>query len=196
MKISKKISFAITLFSLCTFYAMSQTGSGFGIKAGLNYGGNGVFESVSSVRDNPDQNIGFHIGVFGKIGNQLYLRPELVYTNLSSNYNTGDFSLNKLDVPLLVGLKVIGPLHVFAGPSIQYILDSDFEGVKAADIESDLTVGFNFGVGVNLNKLGIDLRYERGFTDNEASFIDNNNINLGTLDTRPEQLIVSLSYMF
>ena len=63
------------------------------------------------------------------------------------------------------------------------------------NVENDITVGLNFGIGVEINKVGIDLRYERGFNNNEATFIDNNigGINISTLDTRPEQLILSLS---
>jgi len=190
--------FALALFSSSALCLNAQSGKGFGIKAGLNYGGNGdYFESASASFESPDQNIGYHIGVFGKIGDKLYFRPELVYTSLTSDYDNGDFDMQKLDAPLLVGLKVIGPLHVFAGPSFQYILDTDFDGFTVDDVENDFSVGFNFGIGVNLNQLGIDLRYERGFSDNEASFIDNNNlISLDRLDTRPEQLILSVSYMF
>ena len=103
--------------------------------------------------------------------------------------------MQKLDMPLLVGLKVLGPLHVFAGPSLQYILDTDFDNLTVDNVENDFSVGLNFGIGLNLKRLGIDLRYERGFSDNEATFIDNNNlISMDRLDTRPEQLILSLSY--
>ena len=139
--------------------------------------------------------MGYHIGVFGKLGNKLYFRPEIVYTKTKSDYDKGDLDVQKIDVPLLVGLKVLGPVNVFAGPSLQYILDTDFGDATVNDIDNDFSVGLNFGIGLNLNRLGIDLRYERGFSDNEATFIDNNNvISLDRLDTRPEQLILSLSY--
>jgi len=174
----------------------AQSGSGFGIKAGLNYGGNGdYFRSAADNFENPDQNIGYHIGIYGKLGNQLYFRPELMYTKTKSEYDSGEFDMQKLDMPLLVGLKVLGPLHVFAGPSLQYILDTDFDNLTVDYVENDFSVGLNFGIGLNLKRLGIDLRYERGFSDNEATFIDNNNlISMDRLDTRPEQLILSLSY--
>lgn len=174
----------------------AQSGSGFGIKAGLNYGGNGdYFQSAADNFENPDQNIGYHIGIYGKLGNQLYFRPELMYTKTKSEYDSGEFDMQKLDMPLLVGLKVLGPLHVFAGPSLQYILDTDFDNLTVDNVENDFSVGLNFGIGLNLKRLGIDLRYERGFSDNEATFIDNNNlISMDRLDTRPEQLILSLSY--
>ncbi len=192
----KNLFFTALLVAGFSTSLFAQSGSGFGIKAGLNYGGNGdYFESVTTNFENPDQNVGYHIGVFGKLGNKLYFRPEIVYTKTKSDYDKGDLDVQKIDVPLLVGLKVLGPVNVFAGPSLQYILDTDFGDATVNDIDNDFSVGLNFGIGLNLNRLGVDLRYERGFSDNEATFIDNNNvISLDRLDTRPEQLILSLSY--
>lgn len=178
--------------------ALAQSGSGFGIKAGINYNGNGdYFDSAAQAFENPDRNAGFHVGFWGKIGNRIYFRPELVYTSTSSGYDEGDLKIKKLDVPALVGVKVIGPLHVFAGPSFQYLLDTEFEsdGITFNEVENDFTVGMNLGAGVNLGKFGIDLRYERGFSENEVNFINANltNLNGDRVDTRPDQLILSLS---
>ena len=190
-----KKTLAILTLALCCSFAVAQTGSPFGIKAGLNYNGNGdYFNSVEDAFESPDRNAGFHIGVYGKLGNRLYVRPELVYTNTTSGYNEGDLKIQKLDVPVLVGAKIIGPLHAFVGPSFQYILNSKFDDTTIDDIDNDFTVGFNLGVGVNLGKFGIDLRYERGFTENEISFINNNIVNVNDrVDTRPDQLILSFS---
>ncbi|WP_461588642.1 outer membrane beta-barrel protein [Winogradskyella sp.] len=185
-----------SMFCLCVmFFSQAQHGSGFGIKGGLNYGGTGdYFSSISDNYQSPDRNLGYHVGIFGKIGDQIYFKPELVYTQLKSDYNSGDFELTKLDAPLLVGLKVLGPVSVFGGPSLQYILDTGFEGLSVNEVEDDFSVGLNFGIALNLGKLGLDLRYERGFNNNEATLFDNNNINVNDrLDTRPEQLILSLS---
>lgn len=190
----KKLFFA-TLF-LFTAISFAQTDTGFGFKAGLNYNSNGdYFESISSTAQNPDRNIGYHFGVFYKIGNELYLKPELVYTSTKSAYDDDDFKMQKVDLPVIVGLKVLGPVSVFAGPSFQYILDSEFGGISINNIERDFSVGLNFGIALNLEKVGIDLRYERGFSSNEASFISNNlgGNAVSKLDTRPNQLIVGLS---
>lgn len=176
--------------------SVAQNGSGFGIKAGLNYNANGdYFEAIGDNAQNPDRNIGYHLGVFGKIGDKLYFRPELVYTLTKSDYDSDHFTMKKIDAPLLVGVKVFGPLTVFGGPSLQYILDTDFDGININDVNDDFTVGLNFGIGLNFNKIGIDLRYERGFSDNEATFINNNLGNgvVSRIDTRPDQLILSLS---
>ncbi|NRD21427.1 PorT family protein [Winogradskyella eckloniae] len=186
------ISTALLLFIGLNLSAQNK--SSFGFKGGLNYGANGdYFDSVSLNSSNPDQNIGYHLGIFGKIGNKIYLRPEVVYTVTKSDYNNNDFNIKKIDVPVLVGLKVLGPLSVFAGPSAQYILETDFHGLEIDDVQEDFTVGLNFGIGINFNKIGIDLRYERGFGENEARFIEDNITRNSRIDTRPEQLILSLS---
>ncbi|MDP5158015.1 MAG: PorT family protein [Flaviramulus sp.] len=195
-KSNVRMNLFLTTFFLTLFTATSiaQTAKGIGLKAGLNYNANGdYFESISTNAQNPDRNIGYHFGVFGKIGDQVYFRPELVYSSTKSDYNDDSFSMQKLDAPLLVGLKVLGPISVFGGPSFQYILDTEFDGISINSIENDFTVGLNFGIGLNLNKLGIDLRYERGFSNNEATFLGNNGIGTSRLDTRPDQLILSLS---
>lgn len=192
----KKI--VITAFLACigSMALTAQNGSGFGIKGGLNYNGNGdYFESISANAENPDRNVGYHLGIFGKIGDKLYFKPELVYSRTKSSYDNDDFIMKKFDAPLLVGVKVLGPISVFGGPSLQYIVDTEFDGITIDDVNDDFTVGLNFGIGLNFNKFGIDLRYERGFSDNEARFI-NTNIGVGVdsrIDTRPEQLILSLS---
>lgn len=196
MKNLKKAAFVAVTFALTTFIVSAQEGSAFGIKGGLNYSANGdYFESIGENSKNPDRNIGYHVGIFGKIGNQLYFRPELVYTATKSDYDNDQFNVKKIDAPLLVGIKVLGPVSVFGGPSLQYILDTEFDGIDIDDVKDDFSVGLNFGIGLNLNKIGIDLRYERGFNDNEATFLNNN---IGTdiqsrIDTRPDQLILSLS---
>lgn len=192
----KKLFFLV-LFSGIVSLSWAQSGSSFGFKGGLNYNGNGDFiESAGAVRQDPDRNVGFHIGVFGKLGNRIYFRPELIYTSTRSDYDIADFRLQKLDAPLLVGFKILGPISVFAGPSLQYILDSDFDFANNTidNIENDFTIGLNFGASFSFKNFGIDIRYERGFSDNEAIFLDNNGIGIDSrLDTRPEQFILSLS---
>ncbi|WP_396600474.1 porin family protein [Algibacter sp. R77976] len=175
---------------------MAQTEQGIGLKAGLNYNANGdYFDAIEMNSKNPERNTGYHIGLFGKIGKKVFFRPEIVYTSTKSDYDDDSFEMQKLDAPLLVGIKVLGPISVFGGPSLQYILDSEFDGIAINDVENDFSVGLNFGIGLNFKKLGIDLRYERGFSDNEASFLGRNTIDTSRLDTRPDQLILSLSLL-
>jgi hypothetical protein len=187
----KKAIIVLLLFASATMIA--QKDSGFGIKLGLNYNSNGeYFRDAGNIAEDPTANVGYHVGFWGKVDlGKLYLRPELVYTKTKSDYDGDKFDMSKLDAPILLGLKVIGPLSVFAGPSLQYILDTDLDGIVLNDVENDFTVGLNIGAALSLGNLGIDLRYERGLSNNEADFVGLSGT--GRIDTRPEQLILSLS---
>ncbi len=185
------------------FLISAQAQSSFGLKGGLSYNSNGdlsefTTEANSIIKDKGKGKSGYNIGVYGKIdlGN-LYIRPELVYTKTTSEYelNSGnqDFELSKIDAPVLLGFELIGPLSVFAGPSFQYILDNNINGIDFDKVENEFTMGLNIGASLEFGRLGIDVRYERGLNENEAKFVSNNNTNF-KLDTRPEQIIVNLSF--
>lgn len=183
----------IAAFALVSLTAFAQKNPGFGIKAGLNYGANGdYFESAGDAYRNPKSNVGYHVGIFGKLGDNIYLRPELVYTKTKSDYENNSLEMSKLDLPVLLGVNLIGPLQVFAGPAFQYILDTDYEDITIGDVKNDFTVGLNIGAGVSFGKFGIDLRYERGFSENEVTVIDGV-FSGDRIDTRPDQLILSLA---
>ena len=51
------------------------------------------------------------------------------------------------------------------------------------------------GTRLQLGRLGIGIRFERGFTDNEIAIIENNGTDIrGRVDTRAKQWILSASY--
>ena len=201
---NKRILLLTIAFITTLFYANAQ--SGFGIKAGLSYNSNGelsefINETGNIIEKEGKGKAGYNVGIFGKLAlGPVYLRPELVYTKTTSEYALNskvvDYKIARLDMPVLVGIKLIGPLSIFAGPAFQYTLTNDFKDIEYDRIDNDFTVGFNFGAGLEFGKFGIDVRYERGFNSNEATFIDNN-ISSNTsyrLDSRPEQIIFSFSY--
>lgn len=198
-----KNALLVAAFAMCSIAAFSQSDSGFGIKAGLNYNQNGdLLESgVDAAKDivhGSDGKVGYHVGIFGKLAfSRLYLRPELVYTKTQSAYNLNGgtkYDISKLDLPVLVGAKIIGPLHVFAGPAFQYMLSNDLEDFSINDAEKDFTVGLHIGAGVDLGRLGLDVRYERGLSENEAEFVGENVTDIsGRVDSRPSQVIFAVS---
>ncbi len=198
---NKRIALFLIVFLSTLYFANAQ--SGYGIKGGLSYNSNGNLKEFTSnvteiYKDGGKGKSGFNIGFYGKLDlGPIYLRPELVYTKTTSEYElnsttVSDYKVSKLDMPVLVGIKLIGPLNIFAGPAFQYYLDNNLKGINISDVENDFTVGINIGASIELGKLGIDVRYERGLSQNEANW--SNAGNTFTLDSRPEQLIFSLSY--
>lgn len=200
-----KKTILLAALALVSLTAFAQSDSGFGIKAGLNYNQNGdlSFQQVQSAGEDliagSDGKVGYHVGFFGKLDlPKIYIRPELIYTKTKSSYDvdggTNDYDVSKLDIPVLLGYKIIGPLHIFAGPAFQYTLNNDLEDVELDDVKNDFTIGAHFGIGVNLGNIGLDVRYERGFSENEAEIIGDNIADIsGRVDSRPSQIIFGLS---
>ena len=179
---------------LLTLASYGQAGgSGFGLKAGVNFNTNGDLKINEVPEITPDTGVGYHIGVWGRIGGVAYVRPELVYTEIRSDYDGETFKMRKLDLPILFGHRFLGIFHGYLGPAFQFILDTGLENISLGDIEKETTLGFQIGGGINLGKLGIDLRYERGLSPNYIDIIGGE-IEGISLDTRPSQVILGLSY--
>ncbi len=194
------------LLMLCLTFGLSQISNAqlqFGVKGGINYNNNGDL-TLSGVVNNAvagaDAKSGFHVGMWfrGKlpiVG--IYIRPEIVFTQVKSEYlykgNNTSYDFKKIDVPVLFGKKIFGFANVFIGPSFQYVLNSDFGLSTVSEVSLDkFSIGMQSSFGVEFGKLGIDVRWERGFSNTEAVFVDNlTSINI---DNRTNQIILGLSY--
>jgi hypothetical protein len=194
------------LLIMCLTLGLSQVSSAqiqFGVKAGINYNDNGdlkLSNVVSNTVEGADAKSGFHAGVWfrGKlpiIG--LYLRPEIVYTQVKSEYLYKGFSASydfkKIDVPVLLGKKFFGVVNLFVGPSFQYVLSTDFGLNTVNEVSLDkFSLGLQSGFGLEFGKLGVDVRWERGLSSSEASFADG--VGNFTIDNRTNQIILGVSY--
>lgn len=188
------------------FSQMSNAQVAFGVKGGLNYNSNSIKEVGTDVFEGAESKTGYHAGIWLRfkipvIG--FYVRPELVYTNLenevtykgSATATATTYSFRKIDIPVLLGKKIFGIGNIYAGPSFQYILDSDFSLNDIKDVEADgFTVGVQFGGGIELGKLGIDVRWERAFSGIESTIVKTAGAGNVNFDTRVNQIIIGLSY--
>jgi hypothetical protein len=198
--------FALALIALVAFIQTSQGQIAFGVKGGINYNSDSFREVSTDILEGAKSRTGFHAGIWTRIKIPvigLYVRPELVYTNLKSEYkakgsNTmATYNFQKIDIPVLLGKRFLKVAHVFAGPSFQYVINGDFNLQTLGNVvtEADgLTVGLQMGAGVELGKIGLDVRWERAFSDVESKFISGSNTE--RFDTRVNQIIVGLSYRF
>lgn len=187
----------------------------FGLKGGVNYNVNGdlrVFDGDDPLEKfSSNEEVGYHFGILTEIKLPLflYIRPELVYTHTESSYSVEDdkakLKMDKFDVPILLGFRVLKIGRFFFGPNFQYVMNTKLSAPDAIDEISkissdDFIVGGQVGVGLNFGKFGADIRWETGFSDSEASFIldglgieDSPNIQV---ETDPQQFILSFYYKF
>ena len=194
----KKMIFAALVLFGGTVLAQST----YGIKGGFNYGATGEYENFSQVAgdassvEDGNNKTGYHLGIFGTLEFLgIFLQPELVYTSLNTEYDTFDYKIDKIDAPILLGINLLGPLDIKAGPSFQYMLNNKLENtsIEISEVENEITVGYQLGAGINLGRLGVDLRYEGAFNENNA-FGDAAADNNFRIDSRPSQWILGISY--
>jgi hypothetical protein len=191
----------------------------YGIKGGLNFVDTSIaIAGFSGETPELEDQTSFHAGAWFRVKVPvvgLYVRPEVIYTSISTKIPgasflpdaaPSDFKLNRLDIPVLVGLKMFGVGNIFVGPVFQKVLKSELDDIKT-DIgetigmseldQDDFFVGMHIGLGVEFWKLGVDVRYETAFSDNVSSYTDpTNQLANFELDNSPNQIIVGLSYKF
>jgi hypothetical protein len=143
----------LLMFLAFGFSQISNAQIAFGLKGGVNYNNNGdaTFSSTGNdVIDGAESKSGYHAGIWfrGKlpiIG--FYVRPEIVFTQIKSEYLFNDaltdYNFKKIDVPVLLGKKILGFGNIFIGPSFQYILENEF---SFSDLTTDDFDKFSVGV--------------------------------------------------
>lgn len=148
---------------------------------------------------------GIHGGAFLQIQlGGFFLQPEVLYNSTKFDYRIDSLGTSRLftdtyrnvDFPLMLGLKS-GPLRIGGGPVGHLFIDSDsgfskYEGFDA--FIEDLTWGWQAGLGLDVWKLHVDVRYEGNFSKlgdqitffgKDFDFATNNN-----------RLIASLGFSF
>ena len=183
-----------------------------GFQFGLNDDNFGSIENISNKIDNYNLDIknstGFQFGVFTEIDLiTFYIRPEL---NLifSKSKNAAAYSLDEginiaehsyksseIQLPIIFGYKVLGPISVFGGPSFKYNL-SNSSNFNLEDIKDKYTLSLLLGSRVKIRSISVGLRYERGLNNNEVLIINANGVDLdnANIDLTTNKLSLNISY--
>lgn len=206
----KKIILGLGIFFSLISSVFSQEFS-YGLKGGVNYsiGGqitgntsNGAFWGGTV---EGESEIGYHGGVFAQVNfGKFFIRPEAVYTSLETTFEFPDkpssFSVDKFDVPILIGYNIIGPLDIYAGPVYSNILDSTLEG-NELDGPGAQNTNFHGQIGakIEFGRFGIDIRYEKNLSSKVVQDLDIINAEYGVNkaffdDAYLDQVIVSVIF--
>ena len=200
----KKIFLVVAIFSLFIANAQDLDTFDFGVVIGANYGStddlnvSGGFSGISETIKSKKKT-GYHAGLFFQINfNDMYVRPEVVYSLSKTNYNDSEFNQTKIEVPVLYGFTIVKPISIFLGPSLQYTLTSDLKDVEIdkIDIKNELAVNAQIGIALQLGKqIRLDARYERGISENIVTLEENvaSDGFIYEFNAKPEQFVFSLS---
>ncbi|ALR32297.1 hypothetical protein ATE47_18020 [Chryseobacterium sp. IHB B 17019] len=149
-------------------------------------------------------NVGFNIGLSLKanLPAAFFVMPELYYTNFKNEFTaentTFDIKSSRIDLPVLVGHKVLGDmLGVFVGPVASYNLSkedtfNDFQ----ENARENFTVGYQFGAQLEIKKFLVNARYEGAFSKDSRNFINRVSGEEIRYDNRPNLFMVGVGYKF
>lgn len=174
----------------------------FGLNGGLNYNFSGDLHELQTLGDDiihgSEESLGFHGGLYFQ-GNfdEIFVKLETNYTEYKTTFegnNNYELQGRRVDAPLLIGAKVLGPVYVFAGPDFQYIISEDFS-LENTEVDFDeFTMGLHVGAGIDLGRLSVDVRWEKGLSNSDSQITNSEFVSQNfTLDNRPNQLLVGLN---
>ena len=208
----------LIFIAVATFFLVQTSNAqlfNWGIKGGIGFSS----LTINDLTDISDGNGGYYglvtgDGVMGyHLGVQTRIKIAMIYVQPEIYWNAGGGTLeqvmdgeateilevkfNRIDVPLLVGAK-LGPVRLNIGPVGSYVINETNEG-STGDFDYELYVdamnwGWQGGIGVDLSKLSVDVRYEGSLSDLSDSLPDA--LQEYNMDPRPSQWIISLGYWF
>ena len=161
-----------------------------GIKGALG------FSSLSSDGRffNSDTKTGFQLGAWGRVGIAgFHVQPEAYYASKRVGVETdvnggesGEATFRSFDVPLLLGTRIgLGPVgvRIQAGPVFSFAQDGkvNFTTATQWDRYKKTSTGLIGGIGADISKFTVDLRYEHGLTDLNESPDYNQKIRMWTI---------------
>lgn len=178
-----------TILSCVVFFAMMLSKMAFAqdqprIQIGIK-GGSSLNKLNMDLADLDDKYaLGLHAGGMARVNfGSAYIQGEALFSKRKAalkpqGQTETKLKWNAIDIPVMVGYKIIQQqdmnLRVFAGAVYNYTLNDNLsplkaikEGVKHFDKSN---VQFTGGLGVDIQKFSVDLRYERGFSDLSAAF--------------------------
>lgn len=145
----------------------------------------GVSNTTLSIKDNVGEyesgeaKYSYHGGLFARVKiTGFYIQPEIYFNSVNGEYvdpnrapddQKVEFNRNKIDMPILFGWKM-GPLRINAGPVASFNLNDEVDTSSPNSAVSEYknaVFAYQAGIGVDISKLIIDLRYE-GNLSNQA----------------------------
>lgn len=207
------------LFFLFTSSMLIAQGN-IGVNFGLNDDNFGSIENIKTKVDDYNLDLknstGFQLGLFTEIDLiTFFIRPEInlifskskngtAFTSIGNSNSILNESINiaehtykstDIQVPIIFGYKILGPVSLFAGPTFKYNL-SNSSNFDLEDIKDKYNLSILLGTRVKVRSFSLGLRYERGLNNNELLIVNANGIDLdnANIDTTTNKLSLNISY--
>ena len=163
-------TFSIALILILAFAVTANAEvTTYGIKGGL-----AMAKMTGDDTDDLKTKTGFMIGGFAAIplSPSLSIQPEAYYVQKGAKFDDAGtdvkIKFDYLDIPVLLKYTVAGesatPYFLF-GPSLGFNMSAKVDDVDIKDNVSSTDFGLVFGLGVNIQKFLLEVRYNLGLTD-------------------------------
>ncbi len=196
--------FLLIAASLLVFSAQAQ----FDLGAKLGVNANQLVASQDDLKSDGFK-YGVVAGAFARISlGNVYIQPELLFSQKGANLKgegnlsslgTIERNINSLDVPVLVGYKFgNGLFRANLGPVLSFPIsakESGVQGSRYSDSVGGANIGYQVGIGMDISKLTIDLRYEGGLSGVGRDSYNIGGTNFQT-DDRVSTFQLTLGYKF
>ncbi|MEI7725879.1 MAG: porin family protein [Bacteroidota bacterium] len=196
---------------LFAFFATGLSYGQFALGVKLGYNANKLSTNLDTVKS--QFNSGFHVGVWTRFGKRLYVAPELQYSmtgavftnegNLSTNNWKQKIKIGSVDIPVLVGFKIIHSdfitWRIELGPQASFNVSKKVEdenSVLGPIKESSLSsmswyvVG---GTGIDILFFKLDVRYQYGLNQ-LIKDVETSGSSSASFDTKNQMFVVSLGF--
>jgi hypothetical protein len=201
IKNMKAKSFFIIALAALLFCSLEQEAQTFttGIDAGVSVT-SVKFSDVGQAFTNAIQGkniIGFEGGLFERINlGPIFIKPMLLasyqsgtinFYNLNGTVNSSSqFDYGKIEVPVLLGIKLFKVLRVEGGPVYNCIYTKDYDYDNKIKINPS-GLGYRIGANVEFKRINLGFAYQ-GLTNKSSAG--------GATFTSPNELIFSIGYCF
>ena len=215
----KKIVFTLVLgvFAVSLF-AQKKKNFKFGVRGGISTTEISANELLVTNAEDMNRlklgiqeaNYGYHFGLFAQANaGSFFIQPEVLFNSNTVDFKVVDLTINEavpeilnekyqyLDIPVMVGFKLFNTLRLQGGPVGHVFLNSSSDLVNIEGYEEkfeQFTYGYQAGLGLDLRKFVIDLKYEGNFNN------FGNHINIDgrayEFNQAPTRLVASIGIAF
>ncbi|MFW5759731.1 MAG: outer membrane beta-barrel protein [Cyclobacteriaceae bacterium] len=137
-------------------------------------------DGVEKLLNEASRDLGFKAGLYTrfKIGS-IYLQPEVLFTSTGGKIEYDgdlnavgqqiiDLNYNRIDVPIMLGKKFGKVFRFNLGPILSYTVSNKAElpGAveKIKENYNEAVIGYQLGIGLDISKIRLDVKYESNFT--------------------------------
>jgi hypothetical protein len=144
------------------------------VSGGVRLGGNlsNLKWSAGDLSMTDDSKFGLLAGVYltAMLSDRVGIQPELAYSSMGSKQDgDGTVKLNYIALPVMLRYQVAEQFHLLVGPQASFLMsakyeeDGDEEDIK--DSVKGLDFGAVFGIGADIDRFNVGLRYALGLAN-------------------------------